>query len=643
MRVDLAFDPRSMAYTTIREAWDAIPAVRECMRHSQTLVCRSDGEPENSPCNKSIANARLNEAVLQPYLLKMYESNLKLPTIDTVLTEVHEFYSMCRVQKDATILYNQAWSLRRLLQLVKDSSLQCMVATLLGFRVEDVEEMVGTWATIRESIGLQHGASSRSSLGSAAVADDDEEAVDVPTRPVARPLAGSTVELVRRAADVLERLGISDDDDEDMDVGAEAAEEGGEVEASDEPQEAHEVAEPSGSSGGPNGVLALKEEEDDDDVCITAVNIEPCRVPKRPSEMTEAEIRERLGVVQREIKHRRMMDLKGSFSRGNALRLARLRAMETTGGTVEPLATAPPCRCLDNDETQLWEKDDEPNTVPALQPERVKPFPPVEAGYVTRRDQFKLRDGLVTADPSAEAKDTKDLRDALPSDPARSRRKSKKTRKPKRGKGKASAAAEPTPKKSTKPKKTKAVKKGKKATVAEDESAEPASSNPPAAVPKAKAKAKSARKPKGTEAAAPVKDKAALEDDSKQKAARIRLPTMGYEEPVADEAEATAALKDLFESCVAGEHLQIHQFESEAPCRASYYWTKEQCGLKVQAVGQSGCKAWKQLHYFSQWTPTGMAIWKSRKAGNSSVVEKRTVGDFKAMLMDVNNAVVNEM
>ena len=39
----------------------------------------------------------------------------------------------------------------------------------------------------------------------------------------------------------------------------------------------------------------------------------------------------------------------------------------------------------------------------------------------------------------------------------------------------------------------------------------------------------------------------------------------------------------------------------------------------------------------------GMAIWKSRKAGNSSVVEKRTVGDFKAMLMDVNNAVVNEM
>ena len=163
-----------MAYTTIREAWDAIPAVRECMRHSQTLVCRSDGEPENSPCNKSIANARLNEAVLQPYLLKMYESNLKLPTIDTVLTEVHEFYSMCRVQKDATILYNQAWSLRRLLQLVKariykpkppqdsransvghfpaalavfpmlyqDSSLQCMVATLLGFRVEDVEDTV---------------------------------------------------------------------------------------------------------------------------------------------------------------------------------------------------------------------------------------------------------------------------------------------------------------------------------------------------------------------------------------------------------------------------------------------------------------------------------------------------------------------
>ena len=278
--------------------------------------------------------------------------------------------------------------------------------------------------------------------------------------------------------------------------------------------------------------------------------------------------------------------------------------MNPSGGTVEPLATAPPCRCLDNDETQLWEKDDEPNTVPALQPERVKPFPPVEAGYVTRRDQFKLRDGLVTADPSAEAKDTKDLRDALPSDPARSRRKSKKTRKPKRGKGKASAAAEPTPKKSTKPKKTKAVKKGKKATVAEDESAEPASSNPPAAVPKAKAKAKSARKPKGTEAAAPVKDKAALEDDSKQKAARIRLPTMGYEELVADEAEATAALKDLFESCVAGEHLQIHQFESEAPCRASYYWTKEQCGLKVQAVGRSGCKAWKQLHYFSQWTPT---------------------------------------
>ena len=109
-----------MAYTTVREAWDAIPAVRERMRHSQpSLVLRSKGESENSPCNKSVANARLNEAILMPYLLRMHEQNLKLPSIDKVLSEVHEFYSMCRVQTDATVLYNQAWSLRRLLQLIK--------------------------------------------------------------------------------------------------------------------------------------------------------------------------------------------------------------------------------------------------------------------------------------------------------------------------------------------------------------------------------------------------------------------------------------------------------------------------------------------------------------------------------------------
>ena len=35
----------------------------------------------------------------------------------------------------------------------------------------------------------------------------------------------------------------------------------------------------------------------------------------------------------------RMMDLKGSFSRGNALRLARLRAMETTGGILRYYTT----------------------------------------------------------------------------------------------------------------------------------------------------------------------------------------------------------------------------------------------------------------------------------------------------------------
>ena len=175
------------------------------------------------------------------------------------------------------------------------------------FKIMCLQEMVGTWATIRESIGLQQGASSRSSLVSAAMGDDDEEEELPAPRPVARPLAGSTGDLVRRAADALQRLGISDDEeDETPEDNALLADEGNEAEASDEPQEAHEAEGPSGS-GGPDAipVIALKEEEDDDDVCITAVNIEPARAPKRPSEMTEAEIRDRLGVVQRELKHRR--------------------------------------------------------------------------------------------------------------------------------------------------------------------------------------------------------------------------------------------------------------------------------------------------------------------------------------------------
>ena len=38
-----------------------------------------------------------------------------------------------------------------------------------------------------------------------------------------------------------------------------------------------------------------------------------------------------------------------------------------------------------------------------------------------------------------------------------------------------------------------------------------------------------------------------------------------------------------------------------------------------------------------------MFIWKSRNAGISFEVEKRAVGEFKEMLMEVNNSVVNEM
>ena len=195
--------------------------------------------------------------------------------------------------------------------------------------------------------------------------------------------------------------------------------------------------------------------------------------------------------------------------------------------------------------------------VPAVEPERVKPFPAVENGYVTRREQFKLRDGLVATDPSDEAGDEKDLGDAPSDHPASHRGRSKKARKPKRGKATASAAAEPTPKKpektetakkttkkkTKKTKKTKAIKQGKKAAVVEagdeheedaDVEAEPsAPSNPPVAVAKSKAKAKKACKPKATEDAAPA------ENDSKKK--RVRLPSMGYEEPVADAVAATAA------------------------------------------------------------------------------------------------------
>ena len=104
--------------------WEVDAALRARVRTKHTLVLRSvsDGSTLNGCCavvERTTANCRLNKTVLFPILNHMNLVQLKLPPIERLLLACEEFFKMCNCQLPQTHVYQNAWGLRRLSQLVK--------------------------------------------------------------------------------------------------------------------------------------------------------------------------------------------------------------------------------------------------------------------------------------------------------------------------------------------------------------------------------------------------------------------------------------------------------------------------------------------------------------------------------------------
>ena len=109
----------------LARSWDAESTIRDRLRGLGRLVLSTRGTDEAPPAKgeviaKSVANLRVNEQVLAPIMeITALRPQLKLPAIDPLLVEVKDLYDMHKLVVETCIIYQDAWAIRRLAQLVK--------------------------------------------------------------------------------------------------------------------------------------------------------------------------------------------------------------------------------------------------------------------------------------------------------------------------------------------------------------------------------------------------------------------------------------------------------------------------------------------------------------------------------------------
>ena len=135
--------------------WDNDAAVRTRLRESECMlvVVEGVGGAEVAPAPgmviaKSVANARANAVVLRAIMgwIASQVPGMKLPSIDLLLCAVAALYDKNRLLKDGQRMYQDAWGLRRLAQLVKARLYkQCppkdRVCCIYGLQVEELLEL----------------------------------------------------------------------------------------------------------------------------------------------------------------------------------------------------------------------------------------------------------------------------------------------------------------------------------------------------------------------------------------------------------------------------------------------------------------------------------------------------------------------
>ncbi|OLP95163.1 hypothetical protein AK812_SmicGene22736 [Symbiodinium microadriaticum] len=643
--------------------WDNDAAVRTRLRESECMlvVVEGVGGAEVAPAPgmviaKSVANARANAVVLRAIMgwIASQVPGMKLPSIDLLLCAVAALYDKNRLLKDGQRMYQDAWGLRRLAQLVKarlykqcppkDDVLLDLLATALSVTVQEVQN---DWAELRRKalvepegedgsmvetppsvspadfaeetaafMELEQKMSLKSTVQEAAVAEHSAAVED----------AGSGVDTVDAPENAEDVAPVAS--------GADAAT----MESASELVPIHATAEP-GSTTMPASSAHVVGQSDDDSDEVTVVGSKSFL-----EDLSAEELQERLAVT--------MVQLKNilAFNAARKRLLAAGYALDTDETQVP--AVLPPDVDLATPSPRGGKPAEITPSPVSAAVAREGDFPDVDGDvFLTRREQLALRRrGHVTADAKPKKKASpkrkgkgkgkgkkwrkstcsgsktvpEQIEEPVPSEPLEQEVEEpvpsepleheveEPVPKPKKAAPKRKAiVVEPTeePKESVDPKPKKKAASKRKAVVVEEPEAKPKKKAAP------KRKAVVVEEPEELEAkpkkrAAP-KRKAVVEEEPTEE------PEKAVEEPKGKRVRAKNAVIEYSAPLSRRQLRNALLCQFQAPVRLVPYWTKCQLGIKVLHV--------KALRH-----------WELVKDSNDGAVELAAAADHKKMVMEVH-------
>lgn len=107
----LAFDASGLG-----AEWENVDSIRSRAREGKPLVVVVG---KASSADGTIAECVANMDILLPSLARLFISNLKLPSIQSLREEVEHVYTKCQRQPSEDQIDDGSWDIRKLLKFVK--------------------------------------------------------------------------------------------------------------------------------------------------------------------------------------------------------------------------------------------------------------------------------------------------------------------------------------------------------------------------------------------------------------------------------------------------------------------------------------------------------------------------------------------
>ena len=108
---------------TLPMARDDSTVVRDRIRDNHNLLMKYDfneGKAVSHGYIDAVAdNVKLNAPVLKPLVGLMKDHDLQLPGIEPLISAIDGFYQLCKVARSNDLVYQEAWTLRRLIGKLK--------------------------------------------------------------------------------------------------------------------------------------------------------------------------------------------------------------------------------------------------------------------------------------------------------------------------------------------------------------------------------------------------------------------------------------------------------------------------------------------------------------------------------------------